>query len=642
MRKRLTTVLAVGLGGFILYTSAAGPFPSLRQRAIFLMLVLLLGLAIYPLAAGSRWRPLGLAVDLVLGLASVVACGFVVLNYESILTELPWATPVDMVMTAGLCIAILEISRRAIGIIFPILVLLGPAYAFFGSALPGALAHRGFGPAFVTETLFLGDLGIWGLLLGIAATTIAAFVLFGSLLLHTGGGQTFIDLSMRVSGRSPGGAAKVATVASGLFGMISGSSVANVATTGNFTIPMMIRLRYPRAFAGAVEAVASTGGQIAPPILGSAAFIMAEILGISYVRIAAAALLPAILFYFAVFLTVHLVAIRRGLRLVPDDEMPAWSSVLRLERLAPIVAALGGLFYGVLSGHSIQTSAFYGVALLCISYLVFAIKAGVESREIVRKLVDGLADTGKAMVIIGVLLAGAQILVSMINLTGIGVTLTGLIVSLTGSSILLVALIVACVCLVLGMGIPTTAAYVLVAAVLAPALTKIGVQPLIAHLFVFYFATLSVITPPVCVAVFVASGIASTNWLPVAGYSMRLAATVYLIPFLLLVYPALAGIGGWDAIALAALQGMLFVIGFASLLGGTRLLGHRALDAAAMILLVVLAVIPGWPSNVAALVLLATILAIGRLRAKRRRGPDDDSNRAAFSGALPVREERSR
>lgn len=609
MREHLIKGLALALGGLILYTSATGPFLSLVQRSIFLALVLLLGLAIYPLGTGTRWRPLGIAIDLALAASAIVACSYIAINQNRILVELPWATPWDMLMTTALVVTILELSRRAIGWIFPLLVVAGLGYAFLGAYIPGPLGHRGFGPAFVTETLFLGDLGIWGMLVGVASTTIAAFVLFGGLLLHTGGGQTFMDLALRISGRSPGGAAKVATVASGLFGMVSGSAVANVATTGNFTIPMMKRLGYPHPFAAGVEAVASTGGQIAPPILGAAAFIMAEILGVSYVRIALAALLPAIFFYLGVFLTIHMVARRRGLQVVPDDELPKWASVLRPERLIPILAALGGLFYGILSGRSIQTAAFYGVLMTVLSYVGFAVLARTAWRDITARLLSGLIDAGKGMVIIGVLLAGAQILVAMIGMTGIGVTLASLIVEVGGQSMFLVALIVGGVCLILGMGIPTTAAYVLVASVLAPALTEIGVEPLIAHLFVFYFATLSVITPPVCVAVFVASGIAQTNWLPAAGESIRLAAAIYVIPFLLLIYPALAGFGSWIDIALAICQGLVFVTAFAALASRVSVTGLRLLDVAGLTLVIILALTPGWLTTLSALLVLAGLYA---------------------------------
>jgi TRAP transporter 4TM/12TM fusion protein len=613
--ERVQKALAILVGVFVFYTAATGPFEGLIQRAVFLALVCSLGFALFPLGAGRSWRPAGLVIDLALCAATLAACAYVVWNYDEIMTSLPWATATDKLLTLALVASVLELGRRTVGLIFPVLVIAGLSYALFGNYLPGALGHRGFDTAFVTETLFLGDLGIWGMLTGVAATVIAAFVLFGALLLHTGGGQAFMDLAMRLGGRQPGGAAKIATIASGLFGMISGSAVANVATTGNFTIPMMIRLGYPRPFAAAVEAVASTGGQIAPPIMGAAAFVMAEILGVSYVTIIVGAILPAVMFYVSVFVTVHFVALRRGLAIVPDKELPAWAAIAAPRRVLPILAALCGLGLGIWLGRSIATSAFYGVVGLLVAFV--ATGAGKLSvREMAGRVVSGLEDAGKGMVIIGVLLAGAQILVSMINLTGIGVTLSSLIVTLAGDSVVLVAIIVGLVCLIMGMGLPTTAAYVLVAAVLAPAMTAVGVAPLSAHLFVFYFATISVITPPVCVAVFVGSGIAGTNWLPAAGEAVRLGAVTYVVPFLLLLYPGMTMNGGPLAIADAVAAGFALVLAIPALLAGARITGHRLVDTAVLLAVIGLAI---WPHPVTPFLALAVFIggrAIGRLQKK--------------------------
>ncbi|WP_417772127.1 TRAP transporter permease [Stappia sp.] len=604
MFKKLSAALAVLVGAFVLWTAGAGPFESLIQRAIFLALVVCLGLTLYPLGAGTRWRPVGLAVDLAMAACTLAACTYVVVNYDRIMTELPWATSLDMALTVGLTLSVLELSRRTVGIIFPAVVVAGLAYAMLGHLLPAPLNHRGFDTAFVTETLFLGDLGVWGMLTGVAATVIAAFVLFGALLLHTGGGQAFMDLAMRLGGRSPGGAAKVATIASGLFGMISGSAVANVATTGNFTIPMMRRLGYPAPFAAAVEAVASTGGQIAPPIMGAAAFVMAEILGVPYFTVMAAAAIPALLFYLSVFITVHIVSLRRGLRAAPDEELPAWNSIFAPRRALPVVAALGGLLLAILTGRSVTTSAFWGVLGLLLAYVVTNV-GQASPREMAKHVVDGLADAGRGLVIVGVLLAGAQILVSMINLTGVGVVISSLIVQLAGDNLAIIAIIVALVCLIMGMGLPTTAAYVLVAAVLAPAMTAVGVEPLSAQMFVFYFATLSVVTPPVCVAVFVAAGIAKTNWLPAALEAVRLAAVVYLVPFLFLVYPGMTASGGAMAVLDAVLTGGALVLAVPALLSGMPLFANRLLDIATYLAVITLAVLPYTVTPLIALAFLA-------------------------------------
>lgn len=608
--ERLQKGLAILVGAFVFYTAATGPFEGLIQRALFLALVTTLGFALYPLGAGKSWRPVGLAVDLGLTAVTLAACGYVVWNYDRIMTTLPWATTLEMSLTIGLVFAVLELGRRTVGLIFPILVVLGVTYALYGNVFPGALSHRGFDSAFVTETIFLGDLGIWGMLTGVAATVIAAFVMFGALLLHTGGGQAFMDIAMRLGGRQPGGAAKIATIASGLFGMISGSAVANVATTGNFTISMMVRLGYPRPFAAAVEAVASTGGQLAPPIMGAAAFVMAEILGIPYLTIIFGAIIPALLFYLSVFITVHFVSIRRNLAVVPDEDLPAWSAIIAPRRILPILAALSGLGIGIYLGRSISTAAFYGVVGLLIAFA--ATQAGqISVREMVSKVMDGLEDAGKGMVIIGVLLAGAQVLVSMINLTGIGVTMSSLIVAVAGDLVPLVAFIVAGVCLIMGMGLPTTAAYVLVAAVLAPAMTAVGVDPLAAHMFVFYYATISVITPPVCVAVFVAAGIAQTNWLPAAGEAVRLGAVTYVIPFLFLLYPGMTLQGTWLEALEALIAGLVLVIAIPALLSGLRITLSRSVDVVILLVAVGIAI---WPHPLSPFISLAVLIGAYILR----------------------------
>ena len=584
--------LSVALSLFILYTAAFGQFESLIQRPVFTALVVMITALLYPLGAHRPWRPLGIALDAALCIATVAACAYVTYNHDAIMVDLPNARWYDAVLTFGLVLAILETSRRAVGVIFPAIVMCGLLYALFGQHLSGPLSHRAFDTDFISETLLLGDLGIWGLLTGVAATTIAAFVLFGSVLLFTGAGQTFMDMAVLLGGRSPGGAAKIATIASGLFGTINGSAVANAATVGNFTIPLMQRLKYPSTFAAAVEAVASTGGQIAPPVMGAGAFVMAEILGMSYAKIMIAAILPAFLFYLGVFLTIHVTAVSRNLPVVPADEIPAWRTVFTIPRMLPIVAAFGGLLAGVFAGRSVQTSAFWGIVGLIAAHAAVNLRSPSDITTLGRLVLEALADAGRGLVLIGVLLIGAQILVAMINMTGVGIALSNLIASMAGESTFVLALLVALICLILGMGIPTTAAYVLVAAVLAPALIKAGTGTLVAHMFVFYFATISVITPPVCVAVFVAAGIAKTPWLPVGIEACKIAAVTYVVPFLFLLYPGMLAAGGALDIADAVASGVIFVIAFALLFGGARMTGSRTLDVATCLVIAALAIAP--------------------------------------------------
>ena len=565
LRRASILALATGLGAFVFYTSFFGAFESLIQRAVFTAVVGVLGLLMFPLGAGRSWRPIGIAIDAVMGVVIVAASLYVVWNFETIMTELPWAQPYDVALGAGALVVVLELARRATGsLVFPAIVAVSIAYALFGNLIPGRFGHRGFDAFYMTEVLYLSDRGLWGLLVGVASTTLAAFILFGAMLLHTGAGQTFFDLSARAGGRSPGGAAKIATIASGLFGAINGSTVANVATTGNFTIPLMRRLGYPAGFAGAVEAVASTGGQLAPPIMGTAAFVMAELVNVNYWQIALAAVLPAVFFYVSVFTTVHLVAVRKDLGRVDEADLPDWRRALDWKRLAPIGAALLGLSLGIWGGRSVELTACYGmIGMMGVRLGVALISPDEGIVDGLKRIWRSLEEGGRGVVTVGVLLIAAQVFVGVLNLTGFGVTATSVILSTAGGKIWLIALIMAVVCLIAGMGLPTSAAYVLVAAVFATPLIQQGLDPLTVHFFVLYYATLSVITPPVCVGVFVAAAIAQTGWLNVAGQAVRLAASVYVLPMLFLIYPGMLGNGGPTAVALAAFSGLTFTLSLA-------------------------------------------------------------------------------
>ncbi|MGX1306267.1 TRAP transporter 4TM/12TM fusion protein [Amorphus suaedae] len=612
MRDHLKRAVALVIGVFVLYTATAGPFDALVQRSVMVALVVTLGFLSYPLKLSGRARIVSLAIDLALWAGTMAACLYVTFSANWIMTSLPMAGPVEIALAAVLVVTLLELARRTVGIAFPILVLVGFAYVFLGHLIPGRLGHRGYDILFVTETLYLSDIGVWGSLTGIASTIIAAFVLFGAMLLRTGGGDTFMDLALLVSGRTIGGAAKMATVASASFGTVNGSAVANVATTGTMTIPLMKRIGYPAPIAAAVEAVASTGGQITPPILGAAAFIMSEMIGLDYLRIALAALIPAVLFYAGVFLSIHLIALRQKIGYVPPEEIPSARTALAPVRLVPVVLGLGGLLWMLISGRSVALSAATGVICMVVPFVIADLAITRRPAETAKRLLGGLVEAGNGIVIIALMLAGAQILVSLINLTGVGVTLSSLTVAIGGESSVLVGLIVAVACLVLGMGIPTTAAYVLVAAVMAPALIAIGIEPLVAHMFVFYYATISVITPPVCIAVFVAASIAKTDWWPAALNAVRLGAVTYVVPFMFLSYPGMLWSGTPVAIAEAALSGATLVLATSLFLSGTTVRESRLLAAALYIPAAVLAIVPSEVALVVAIVLTATGIALGR------------------------------
>ena len=618
VRDKLALALAGALGLFILYTSFFGAFESLIQRAIFVTVIGVLGFVMFPLGAGKPWRAWGLALDVLLASSLIAACMYIITNFDRIMTELPWAQPHEIALAAGAIAVVLELSRRVTGsLLFPAIVLLSLAYALFGHLIPGDFGHRGFDLAYLTEVVYLSDRGLWGLLVNVASTTLAAFVLFGAMLLHTGAGQTFFDLSARAGGKATGGAAKIATIASGLFGSINGSTVANVATTGNFTIPLMKRLRYPKSFAGAVEAVASTGGQLAPPIMGTAAFVMAELVNINYWQIALAAVLPAFLFYLSVLTTVHYVAKRKGLGRVDTEDLPDWRTALNWRRMAPILGAVVGLGLGIAQGRSIALTACYGMIGMMGISLALQLLGGAGWRGAAGILWRSLVDGGRGVVTVGVLLVAAQVFVGVLNLTGFGVAATSMILQSAGGQTFVVAVIMAVVCLIAGMGLPTSAAYVLVAAVFAPALIQQGLDPLVVHFFVLYYATLSVITPPVCVGVFVAAAIAQSPWAKVAGEAVRLAATVYVLPMLFLIYPGMLAQGGLQEVAMAALTGVVFCLSVASLLAGRSALGQGSYSAVVWLLPAGLALLPDWSATLAALAIYA-VLELGTRALQRR------------------------
>ena len=610
-RQTAIAALAVLLGVFVFYTSFNGPFESLVQRAIFVMMITALAVLMHPLFEGSRLRPLGIVIDAAIVGVVTVSGAYIIANYETIMNDLPWANGWDMVMGFGTLACVLELARRSSNWVFPLIVIAAVTYAFFGYLIPGQFGHRGFDAGYLTEIIFLSDRGLWGMLVNVASTTLAAFVLFGAILLHTGAGETFFDLSARLGGSRPGGAAKIATFASGFFGAINGSTVANVATTGNFTIPLMKRLKYPPAYAGAVEAIASTGGQLAPPIMGTAAFVMAELVGVNYWSIALAGVVPALLFYLGIYSTVHVIARRQGFHPVTSEDLPDWRGAMTFARLAPIVAALLGLGFGVLNGNSVELTACYGMIAMLVAVLVARISSGEDPRAVIGIIIRALEAGGKGVVIVGILLVGAQVFVAMINLTGFGVAVTAAVLAIGQGQIWLIAGLMAIVCLIAGMGLPTSAAYVMVAAVFAPALIQQGIDPLVVHMFVLYYAALSVITPPVCLGVFVAATIAQAPWMKVAGETLRLGATAYALPMLFLAYPGMLGGGEAGDILRAILSGGVFALGVAHLLGGARL-PWGGLSRLLWVVPIGLALMPPWPATAAAAIVFAVLVVFSR------------------------------
>ena len=591
-RENLVKMLAAVLSIFILYTCGFGKFEILIQRSVFAALLICLTLAMFPLFRETRFARLGRAIDGALALACVAACIKIAINHGFIMDELPEAGYWDIFLAIVLVLTVLDLCRRSVGWSFTGIVLIVMAYALWGHFVPGQLGHKYMSLNFWVETLFLSDLGVWGSMTGLAASIVSVFIIFGSMLLFTGGGKTFIDLAALVSGKSPGGAAKIAVTASAIFGMMCGNSVGNVATTGSVTIPLMKRLGYPPALAGAVESVASTGGQMMPPIMSAVAFIIAEALGITYWDVAVASAIPAVLYFAGIYIGIHSIAIRTSLASVTEEEMSAIRRGFSWIKLLPFGGGIGGLGYGVIQGRSIEFSVFMGIVVMLVIHMGFQIRSGADFRKMAMAFVDALSEAGRGLVMVGILLLGAQILISLVNTTGIAATLSSIIVDLAGSSLFLLVVITATVSLILGMGLPTMASYILVAALLVPGMIKAGVVPLAAHLFVLYYACLSAITPPVCAAVFVAAGIAQYDWMAIAKRAMHLGIVVYMLPIFFVYYPGLLLIGSKGDVVFATLGGILLTYGSAYLVGRQPITGRPVWDFLIAMSLVIVAYTP--------------------------------------------------
>ncbi len=498
-----------------------------------------------------------------MGLAILVTL-YTFLNYGWIMDHPAESRHMDIYLGMVTILLLLEAGRRAVGSAFPILTLLFLLYAYFGPYFPGMWAHRGMGIEEIIQELFLSDRGIWGMITGISATVVAMFIIFGAILSFTGGGQTFIDIALRAAGRLKGGAGKISVISSSLFGMISGSAVANVGVDGEFTIPMMKKLGYRKELASAIEATASTGGQIMPPVMGAGAFIMAEILGIPYIKVCAAAAIPALLYYLALWFAIQFETEKVGVMKVSSEMIPSFKEIFALNRSLPLVIPVIVLLYFMISGYTPELSCVWSVLSALVLYFVTR-GSWVEMKTAASKLVKDLESAGHSLIMIACLCTSASAIVGIVNATGVGIKFSELVLSFSGGHTLPALIITMIVALILGMGVPTTAAYLLAVSVCGTALIKLGIKPLQAHLFVFYFAIISALTPPVAPAIYVASAIGKANVWIGGYYSVRLALAGFIVPYMFVYGPELLLFGNPLSIIWACITA---IIGTICLAGG--------------------------------------------------------------------------
>jgi TRAP transporter 4TM/12TM fusion protein len=530
----VASVIAVMFTLFQLYTGVFGAFPDLIQRSVHIGFAMVLGFLLYA-ATNRSPKDRFSVIDLIGMILGIVVCTHAALNYDRIMMNPGVSSRWDLVLGIIATLLVLEMTRRILSWVLPAIGILTILYAFLGPYLPDLFAHRGFGLEYIIETLYMSTSGIWGTVTGVSATIMAGFLIFGSVLFYTGGGEIFVDLAKAIAGRSYGGPAKVSCISSALFGTISGSAVANVVVDGVFNIPLMKKLGYKAEFAAAVEATASTGGQIMPPVMGAGAFIMAEFLTVPYIKIALAAAIPALLYYLGVASSVHFEARKSRLQRLPKEVIPSMKKTL--PKSACLFVPVTILVYLMMTGYDPTTSVLWATAASMSLYFV-TVRSFVALKERAWNIVLALEAGGKSIVLIASLCACAQIVIGMVNLSGLGIKLTEMVLGLSMGVEFLALFFTMIVCLILGMGLPTTAAYVLAASVAGPALIKLGVIPIAAQLFAFYFAIISAITPPVCAATYAAVAIARSRFWLTGWLAVRMGLAGFVVPFLFVYRPA--------------------------------------------------------------------------------------------------------
>ena len=553
IKKIIIIVVAAGLCLFHLYCAGFGSLSTLDQRLVHWMIMFTLIFLLFP----SKTR-LGKIVDYLLIVLCITSALYLYSAWRTVsLTGTGNRTNFEIVLGVLTVIATLAATKRTCGLTLPIVACVFLLYLFVGKYLP-TVGHRGYSMNRITTIIYFGSEGIFGTAIGTSATIIIVFVMFGSLLSASGGGKVFIDLAFALTGRYRGGAAKTAVVSSALMGTVSGSPIANVVTTGTFTIPLMKKSGYQSHVAGAVEAVASTGGQIMPPIMGAAAFIMSEYLAIPYARVAWAAVIPAILYYISIFLIVDVEAIKNGIAGLPRADLPRIFDTLikGWSLLTPLVL----LLILILSNYSVTYSVFYSIVLLLI---VWIIRLKFNVKEFLWQLLNAFVDTAKSASSVVAACACAGIVVGTIQLTGIGLKLCSLIEILANGHILIALVLCMIVALIMGMGLPTTVLYILLAAIIVPALVNLGAAKLQAHMFVFYFGCMSSITPPVALAAFGAAPIAEAPYTKIGWTAFRFGLVAFIVPFMFMYSPALLFQGAWNEILEALISSVFGTVALA-------------------------------------------------------------------------------
>ena len=608
VRSILGRWIAISLSVFTIYAMITLRVQELQLLAIFLSLTLALTFIHFPLHPKRPDDRPFLCIDLILSVLSFLIGLYILIEYWDFIERVGIPTQWDITCSFMALFLILEATRRAVGWPLLIIVLVFLLYTFVGHLLPLSLSHKGYGLERITTTLYMTQNGIFGVALKTMVYFIFLFIAFGAFFGMSGGTEFFIDLATSMFGRLRGGPAKIAVVSSGLMGTISGSAVANTVTTGTFTIPLMKRIGFESHVAGAVEATASSGGALMPPVMGAAAFVMAEYLTIPYLSICKAALLPAILYYLSIFSIVHFYSLKMGIQGLPKNEIPNIKDILRKKWI--FVVPLFILILTLALDYSPRIAVLYTIfATVLMSFFK------KESRMTLSKCLQALAQSGFDSVMVSCACAAAGIVIGVVLLTGMGQKITNLVLQVSSGSLIVALPVTMIASILFGMGLPTVVCYVLLAATAAPSLVEMGVLPLAAHLYIFYFGMLCMVTPPVAFASYAGAAIAKADPMKTGFTAWRFALAGFLLPYMFVYNTSLLLMGPPADIVLAVFTSMIGIICLASGIIGylfkeTKLLERLLLFAAAFLLIK-----PGWITDIIGLLCVGMVVIL-QLRTK--------------------------
>ena len=596
--KKIIAAIAITFSIFQLYTAIFGVLDAQLQRAVHLGFGLALAYLLYPFRRAWTRDHYFHPIDIAFAVLGAATPAYLVIQYRELITRAGIVSTTDAVVGGLGILLVIEATRRVVGLPMVTVVLAFIAYAFLGPYMPGVLAHRGLSPEQLIGHLYFTTEGIFGIPLGVSSTFIFLFILFGAYLESTGLGKFFIDLANALAGWASGGPAKVAVLSSGLMG------------TGSLTIPMMKKLGYNANFAGAVEAAASTGGQLMPPVMGAAAFLMAEFVGVPYIDVVKAAAIPALLYFTGVWLGVHFEAKRKKLKGIPRAELP--NPLTLLKERGHLAIPLVVIVYLLVSGYTPMRAALVAIFL---SILCAMLRKSTRMKPI--EIVYGLERGAKGVLGVLVACASAGIIIGVVTKTGVGLRLASGLIDLAGGMLLPAMFFTMITAIVLGMGVPTTANYVITSTIAAPALEQMGVPVLAAHMFVFYFGIIADVTPPVALAAYAGAGISGGNALKTGVHASKLAIAAFIIPYVFVLSPVLLMVDATPlALVSVTISALLGMIAVSSALCGFLADHCRPYERLLLIAAGLLMIAPGSTTDLVGLALFVVILVMQYRRAK--------------------------